>query len=285
MAKKQQSAMARSIPAQVGASTLASLESQTTSEAAQAQAAVALRVGKQITGQYLFDRFVADSKADVTKMDIVRTAASAVDVLTFKKAVADMVGIAAAKVKQAKEADPSSPAEVAAYEARLKTAQNHQTVLRIGYGAIRFAPEQMTALGFDETTGYQLVRVIGLKALSEAGLKWDGSKAVTDPKAKAEQANSKAEAKALAQVMADNPRNSGESLPSYLERVGGAVDNRVKANREESEAKMIKDLAVRVRTQCGGLLDEVLQAILAGEGQPELDPKAAQEAAPAATKH
>lgn len=300
MARNQQSAIARSIPKTVGASSVANLESRTTAEAARAPAAATLNTGSKtnFSGQYLYDRFVANDKTEVTKLNLVRQMASAVELADFKKSIGDMVGIAASLRDKAIETAKAAGAwnkdkpvgDVAECIAKHKTAQNHQTILRVAYGAIRFAPDQLAEQGYNENTGYQVMAVIARKALAAAGLKWDGTKQLTATQAD-KRAQSAAEEKALSKVMKDTPREDGESMGKYLARVEKQVDAQVAKDRAEAETKQINDLVRKVREQCGGLLDDVLERLLAGEAQQsadpvtELEPKAAEAAAKDAVKH
>ena len=153
----------------------------------------------RMTGQYLYDTFFAD-KADQTKMDIVRWAVANVDVAGFKSALKDFVEIAAKRG-----------------EAFKKTAQNHQSVMRTAYGAMKFAGQFLTEAGADKDTGYQAMRVIGKKALESAGVKWDGSKVVKTDKDVA--LMDEAQAMRLAEIKRDNPIKQDETAIAYEQRM------------------------------------------------------------------
>lgn len=303
---RNQSQMARTINAPVASSAIANLESRTTSEAVRAPSGDGLKTGSKtnFSGQYLYDRFVSNDRTEVTKLNLVRQMAESMELDAFKKSIGDMVAIATnlrdKAIEAAKEAgtyDKEKPVgDVAACIARLKTAQNHQTVLRVAYGAIRFAPEQLTAQGYDENTGYQVMAVIARKALAAANLKWDGTKQLDKTQAE-KRAQSAAEEKALSAVMKDNPRADGESMGKYLARVEKQVDAQVMKDRAEAEQKRINDLVRKVREQCGGLLDDVIERLLSNEAQgdinteavnddtPALNPQAAVQASQTAVKH
>lgn len=294
---QKQSAIAKTIRPPATDSVIAGLAARTTAEAANAPAATALRTGKKYTGQYLFDRFVASDKAEVTKLEIVRGMVEALPVDEFKKVVNDFVGVATGyrdnAIKAAKAAGKydkeNPPADIAMHMARVKTALNHQTVMRVSYGALKFCPDDLARFGYTEATGYLVMQVIARKALDAKGLKWDGTKA--DTKADDQRkASAKAEKKALDNVMSANPRGEGETMAKYVVRCSDMVADQLAKDNADREAAMIHTLAIKVRKLAGGLLDDVIAAINAGEGVEEastatLDPATAQEAAKEAVKH
>ena len=292
MAKhNQQSQMVRSIPKQVGTSSVANLESTTTAAAATASGSVGLTTGTKtnFSGQWLYDRFVANDGTQITKLNLVRQMAASMELDQFKKSIGDMVQIATSFRDKAIDASKATGAynkekpigEVAACIARLKTAQNHQTVLRVAYGAIRFAPDALTEQGYDDNTGYQVMAVIGRKALANAGIKWDGTKQL-DKSQSEKRAQSQAEEKALSSVMKDNPREDNESMGKYLARVEKQVEAQVMKDRAAHEAKQITDLTRKMREMCGGLLDDVLERLLASpEASESGDPVTELQVAPA----
>lgn len=288
---KQAHKIAQSINPAVGASTLASLEGRTTSEAAQSSAdAGTLKTGLKFTGQYLYDRFVANDKTEVTKLSIVREM-TGMEVAGFKAVLADFVKVAKGYMDNAEKASKAAPDDVALsatfrdLSAKYKTAQNHQNVMRNAYGALRFAPDELTANGYTEQTGYQVMRTISIAALKAKGIKWDGTAIPTNEVAAIRKVAA-AETKALAEVMADTPRNDGESLKDYVVRMDDAVQARIKANQAERQAEQIKTLVARFRKEAGGLLDDVIQALMtAEEEQPVLTVEGSAPLAAEAVKH
>lgn len=289
--------IAGSIAPQVGASTIANMEGRTNTEAATASRQVGLKTGTNYSGQYLYDRFVANDKTEVTKLEIVRKMVGVLEVDDFKAAINGMVEIAASyrdkaideqKEAEGKEYNKDKPsADVAAYAARHKTALNHQTVMRLAYGALRFAADGLASHGYnEETTGYQVMAVISRKTLADAGIKWDGTKIPAKTEVDRRKAN-QAETKALEKVMADEPRKDGEALGTYLTRVEAKVNAQLAKDNAERESKMVDDMAKKIRAMAGAMLDDVLEKLLAmaNEPAPTLDPDAAKEAAPQATKH
>lgn len=200
----------------------------------------------RITGQYLYDLFFNDN-ADRTKMDIVRNAVASVEVSTFKDALKDMVGIAA------KHSD--------AYK---KTAQNHQSVMRIAYGAWRFAKDQLAELGADDKTGYQAMRVLGKQALDKAGLKWDGTKAA-EKVDKAVAALDAAQGMRLAELRRDNPKGEKEEPLAYEQRIRAMLAEEMAQENGVNEIVSRHSQSVlieQIRTLCG---DDDKLALIVGE--------------------
>lgn len=198
----------------------------------------------RVTGQYVYDLFFAD-QGEQTKMDFVRYAVDNIEVEAFKKALKDFVEIAS------KHSD--------AYK---KTAQNHQTVMRLAYGAMRFVDGFRAA---NSKTGYQAMRVLAKDGLKQAGLKWDGSAAPTEVDAAVAQAD-KAQAAALAAIRKDNPQRADESPFEWENRVRGLLA----ANMAENSAYLaeivasqeVEVLAAKVRKLCGDDLIAVLELLL-----------------------
>lgn len=200
----------------------------------------------RITGQYLFDRFVGDHDGDTTRMDIVRYAIANIDTDSFKKALKDAVEIAAKHGDAAK-----------------KTMQNHQTVMRLAYGAWKFAAPQLNQLGADDKTGYQAMRVLGKQALEKAGRKWDGSKAEKVDKTAA--AIDEASAMRLAELKRDNPKEDGESDSQYEMRVRTMLAQEMATEDGLAAvlaAREVSVLADKVRKLCADQLEEVMSLVL-----------------------
>jgi len=225
-----------------------------------------------VTGQYLFDRFIGNDDAEVTKMGIVRQLVNQVDTQTFKKALKDMVEIATSKG-----------------EAVEKTARNHQTVMRIAFGALKFAQDKLAEQGYTDRTGYQVMRVIGKKALEAKGVKWDGSKVLNTEQKQMQSATKEAQ-KALAEVQRDNPQQIGESFGDWMARIQGAVENRLDADRKEKHYEALTKMADKIVEMAGDDLNTIVY-ILAKSGkvdmeqvQEALDQAAEDEAAQAETE-
>ncbi|MDE3023599.1 MAG: hypothetical protein KGI54_17435 [Pseudomonadota bacterium] len=188
----------------MAASTLAALDAHTTPAVAnQGKSKDFSNSTPTVTGQWLFDRFMVNDDSEVTKLGIVRHAVESVDTATFKTALKDFVELAKATNN----------------EAKLKTARNHQSVLRVAYGALKFCMPALQEAGYSNKTGYHEMAALGRQVLSAANLKWDGSPAPTDEereKARKER-QARAEEKMLMQIMKDNPRQPGQTIAQWQE--------------------------------------------------------------------
>lgn len=274
-------------------STIAGLATKASTASATAVRAAALKTGNNFTGQYLYDRFIGDSnKASVSMMDVVRQMVAALDVNKFKEILGDFVSVAKGyrdnAITAAKEAggyDEKNPSvAVASTKANYKTAQNQQTVMRIAYGAIKFANDELEKLGGSATTGFHLIRELGLKALSNKGLNWDGTKAET-PEARAARAARKAEAEALLKVQEAHPQRDGEARAEYFTRIDKLVDKQLKEQAAEAHDAQVTDLAKRVLKLAKDSkvdIEELLDTLLTARG---VDGLATKEATADAALH
>jgi len=198
----------------------------------------------QLTGQYLYDRFIANDGEQVTKMQMVRAWVTQYDVATFRKAMGDFVKIA-------KEYG----------EAKQKTAQNHRTVMQWAYGSMRFAMPQLVQLGWTETTGYQEMRVLGKKACEQRSINWDGTPA--KPKLDKEtKERAKIETEALANVRTQNPQRAGESVIAWEKRVLDLVDMEVERIETARSATAMQDAANEFLVKCQGHEDAAMHVVL-----------------------
>jgi hypothetical protein len=252
--------IAKDVKPEATDSTIAKLDQHTTPEAANAPAKAGLKTGKAYTGQGLYDRLIVNDKADKTNMELIRDILGKVDTASFKTLLKDFVGVAKGYLDNAEKAEPYDQTAHLTAQARYKTAQNYQTRMRVIYGALKFASDQMDELGYTESTGWIAAYEMGGKALANAGFKWDGSKAEA-PEVKAARLEKKAEADAIAEVMATMPKRDNESRADYLLRVDEAVDNVRKQQAEETKAKQVKAIADKVRAMAGSYLSEVIDMI------------------------
>ncbi len=252
--------IAASIPAKATDSTVANLDNKATTASATASTSGALKTGKAWTGQGLYDKLIGNDKTEKTNMELVRDLVSRVDTASFKALLKDFVGVAQGYLDNAEKEHGKESPLLLPLRGRLKTAQNHQSVLRVAYGAIKFASDQLETLGYTSETGYQTMRVIGAKALELAGLKWDGSKA-EEPAARKARIEKNAETQAIAEVMANTPRNDGESRGDYLNRVDKLVEETRARQQAEAHADAVKKLADKVIAMSGSMLAEVIAAV------------------------
>lgn len=281
-ARKAPSAIAKGAARAAAASTaspVAGLAGKATTESATAPRAPGLKTGPNYTGQYLYDRFITGDKEEITKMDIVRDMVKAVDTQSFKALLKDFIGVAKGyvdnAVKRAQDAGDydadNEPGNVVAARGRLKTAQNHQTVMRIGYGALKFAGDALESAGYNPAeTGYLLMRVVGQKALADKGINWDGSKAESTDDRNARRRADR-ERKVMADVMAKNPMQDGESRIAYLTRIDELTNTAMEEATEQQRADELQALAARIKALAGDNLADVLDYIATHEDEPEAE--------------
>jgi hypothetical protein len=120
-----------------------------------------------VTGQYLYDQFVSNDGSGKRMAWIRSYLVPKADPRQVKGACDEMVKIAHARDQAAgvpeKERGP-----------KRNTAMNVRTFVQQIYGALKFAPECMAAMGFDETTGWMEARNMAKPALERAGKIWTG---------------------------------------------------------------------------------------------------------------
>lgn len=257
MARKAQSAVAASIHPQVIESTLARLPETTDAPTVRAAVPDALKTGHKVTGQWLYDNFVMPDKADQSKMDIVRGMV-AMTVAEFSAVLKDFVSTAKGYADRAKGTPNQRTAE-----ARYKTAQNHQTVMRIAYGALKFCQAELVNTGYKpEDLGYQLMRVAGSAVLKAKGIKWDGTPVEKQEDKQARKAAA-VQAVALAEVMAKNPIQPGESRADYLARIDKTTQNVIDEKAKQARSEMVASIVASLRETHADLLTDIIAALTA----------------------
>lgn len=203
-----------------------------------------LELGKSVTGQYLFDMFVVD-QSELTKMDIVEMLVNTTDTLSFKNALKDMVSIA----------EKHS-------EAKKKTAQNHQSVMRVAYGVMRFLRDKLPQ---GERIGYREMQKIGAKLLKDNGIKWTGEPVLSDDE-KERKHQTVQERQALEQAQKENPRLENESIVDWTLRIAPDVEATLEATKQSERKEKVEALAKKVIALCGDdMIEDVLNFILQSE--------------------
>lgn len=238
--------------ASTGNSTIASLPARATSQSATAPRAEGLKVGVNFSGQYLYDRFVNTSSEDVSKMNVVRQMVTALDTATFKSVVGEMVKLA----KEQADAHVGTNLQ-AYYDARLKTARNHQSVMRNAYGALKFYADALDEAGVDNDTGYHVINTIAKAVLTAKKVNWDGTPLVAKEQREAVKAT-KQEAKLMAEVMQANPKNPDESREQYYSRIDSLVTVAEAKLAAETKAERLADLAEKLKAMAGEDLADLL---------------------------
>src|SRR5579864_3569174 len=121
-----------------------------------------------VTGQLLYDQFMAASESDRTRMGLIRQLADTADALQIKGACDKMVELA--RDKDYPEGKPKK----AERKSKEQQAMNARTIIQQGWGALHFARSEAEKAGYDDTTGYLAMRVIAKKALDAAKIDWKG---------------------------------------------------------------------------------------------------------------
>lgn len=200
-----------------------------------------------VTGQYLYDNFVATDEAQITKMALIRDLATKADALQIKGAADKMV-------EKAKEVDSANGVpekvmkdgkEVANRGPKTQSAMNCRTIIQQAWGALKFAPEELVALGYNDKTGYQDMRVLAKKALDAKKITWKGDNALTqaDRERKQLQKATKGQMDALQQVQKDNPMEVGESMADWNTRTLALAQQAMeKARAEQTELAVKSEL-------------------------------------------
>lgn len=241
------------------ASTLANIASSVSPEAIRAVPATNTGSTVNFSAQYFFDRLVANDDSEVTKMDIVRAAEKQLSFEDFKKNVAGMVTMAKDAQKAAEVTGDA--ASIAKAKARYKTAQNHQTVMRNTFGALRLIPDELAALGVTATTGYQEFNVIAKTALANKGIKWDGGKAEAQDVKDARKKQAE-EIAILDNLKKANPIQSGESIKDWNDRVMSMYDTAVTQHYADKVEAEVNKIAAKVMEDHSGIAELIANRIL-----------------------
>lgn len=230
-------------------STLAALAAHTTPEVAnRATDKDFSNSTDNVTGQWLYDRFLVNDEAETTKLGIVRHVVESVDTQTFKAALKDFVGLAE------KENNP----------ARLKTARNHQSVLRVAYGALKFCLGELHQAGYTTRTGYHEMAALGRQVLAVKGIKWDGSAALSEEqRAERKTENDrKSQERLLLKVMKEHGRYDGETLEQWAERCQSIGKQMIETEIANAEAEVIEKVSQTIIKENPDIAAKIAERIL-----------------------
>lgn len=267
-------------------STIAALPGKTTSEAVRAPRAAGLKTGNKYTAQYLYDRFVnnaTENKADLTKMEMVQDMMHVMDLGEFDATVNGMVGFAKRAKDMAIEAakaagnyDSENPTmAIREAVAQLRTAANHQTVMRTAYGALQFCAKELDAKLNGSPLTYRMIREIGSKLLSDKGINWKGEK-VASPTERANRKEQELETAAMLEVQKANPRKEGESRADYFARIDQETEAKMQELRSADRIKALAKMVDKIRADAGADLPDLIELLM---NPPKVEPKAANVAA------
>jgi hypothetical protein len=213
----------------------------------------------QVTGQWLYDNFVQSGEEQISRMNMVRILAKQATDADLKSALKDAIEIAHKHdVKAGVPEKDRGP--------KRQQAMNVRTIMQNAYGALRRAPQELEALGYNERTGYQEMRVLAKKALDSRGIKWDGTKVKTDSDklAAQEQAAKQQKADAMAVAMAETTQGEGEEDITYFLRVKAKADAVLAQLADETADRKASKLAADIATkQDRGIVERVIGKLTA----------------------
>jgi hypothetical protein len=182
-----------------------------------------------VTGQYLYDQFVSNDGSGTRMAWIRNYLVPNADPLQVKGATDEMVKIA-------HKTDQAAGIPEKTKGPKRNTAMNVRTFVQAIYGALKFAPEQMRALGFDESTGWMEARNMAKPALEAANKIWNGLNipSKTDKEQKALAAKNKGETQAFLEATKATPRQLNESFESWQSRIQLVAHAAVSKARDEA---------------------------------------------------
>lgn len=201
-----------------------------------------------VTGQWLYEQFVTADNTQVTRLNMIRDlVATGCDAFQLKGACDKMVE----KARQV-DLDNGVPEktindkgkEVQNRGPKQQYAMNVRTALQVAFGALKFAPEEATKIGYTDKTGYADMVVIAKRALAAKGVDWKGQPLPTDAdvERKRLQRAKKAESEVMARAVFDNPRLPQESEAEWLARVAEGAREATEEAREKSENEAISSI-------------------------------------------
>lgn len=231
-----------------------------------------------LTGQYLYDTFMAPSEGERTKLQIVRSWVDdqRADVVTVGNALDAMVKRGAeldAQAWKGPKNEKGTPVDDKGKKVRgvkEQSAMNARTIIQNAYGALKFARAELEANGYVEgETGYLTMRVIGKKALDDKRIVWTGEnqKTEADRQAARLRKEQKEEIAALQDVQKTFPRAPDETLAQWQARTLGLAESAMKQAREEAEAEIIAKVMADLYAKHGqSRVIDLAFAILEKEG-------------------
>jgi hypothetical protein len=230
-----------------------------------------------VTGEYLYNTFVVADDAQITKMGIIRQLADIADALQIKGAADNMV-------KKAVLVDwPTGKPKGADRGPKEQSAMNTRTVIQQAWGALRFARGNLDALGYDDKTGYQDMRVLAKRALDAARVDWKGDALKTEAQKETArlQRDNKEQVAALQDVQKDNPFDSRiETLPQWNERTFKLAESAMQQARADKETSLATKEAEKLIGKYGpNVLFQIAELLLDAAGvevteTPETEPEA-----------
>lgn len=225
-----------------------------------------------VTGQGLYNMFMVPDAQTQTRMAWIR------EVLVPNADALQVKGACDELVKLAHKVDTAAGVPEKERGPKRNTAMNVRTFVQQIYGALKFAPAEMTAMGFSDQTGWLEARNMAKPALERAGKIWTGHDIPTDAQKeqKARLRETKAETAAQLEATKMTPRQLNESRASWQARIDVIADGMVSRAREdamlEQAEKALATLTKKYDREVLALIMDGLQSHLkaANEGQSEV---------------
>jgi len=215
-----------------------------------------------VTGQGLWDVFMTASDSDKTRMGYVRSLVDKADALQIKGACDNMV-------ERAIKLDyPEGKPKKAERRTKEQQARNVASIIKSAWGALSFARDALNDAGYDESTGWNNIRVIAPAALKQVGKTWDG--VVVPTESDREHAKllrqQKAQTAAMLDATKNTPRLLNESYESWQQRIAvvarGKVEDAAAEAVEKAAQGEFDKLVSKLDLSALGLLTSKLQDYL-----------------------
>jgi len=225
-----------------------------------------------VTGQGLYNMFMVPDAQTQTRMTWIR------EVLVPNADPIQVKGACDELVKLAGKQDEANGVPEKERGPKRNTAMNVRTFIQQIYGALKFAPAELTAMGFTDQTGWLEARNMAKPALERAGKIWTGHDIPSD--AQKEQKTlarkNKAETQAFLEATKETPRALNEAFDTWQARIAAVAQNRVAKAREdamlEQAEKELERLTKKYDREVLALIMSGLQSVLKEEnaGKSEL---------------
>lgn len=217
---------------------LANIASTVSPAAIQAGGVPALKVGHINHGAAIYSTFVAEAdKQGLTQMETIREIAltSKLSCVEFSAAIKAAQEMCDATDKANGFVKPEGAKGQDNYGPKRRLLNQRASEAKNLFGVFKLQPQLLQEKGYWQ--GLSDARDY-LRALD---IKWDNTP-VLSSEAKAEKKAASVERDALAEVMASNAMNEGETRAEYLTRIDTLADEAVQAAKEEAFNKSVKSV-------------------------------------------
>ena len=215
-----------------------------------------------VTGQGLWDVFMTANDGDKTRMGYVRSLVDKADALQIKGACDNMV-------ERAIKLDyPEGKPKKAERRTKEQQARNVASIIKAAWGAMSFARDALNDQGYDESTGWNSIRVIAPQALKQVGVTWDGIPVPTESDREHAKLlrQQKTQTDAMLHATKNTPRLLNESYESWQQRIAVVARGKVEEAAQEAIDKAAQaefdKLVSKLDLSALGLLTTKLQDYL-----------------------